>query len=81
MSLTRGRTSNFPCTRCLIPHDDQGVYPPVRANARTSTTSREIIEEARLLPVGKQEELLKSFGLRDVDVCVILSFVPPLLYS
>ena len=79
MSLTRGVTSNFPCPRCLIPRSKQGVYPPISADARTSAISEETVEEARLLRVGEKEELLKSVGLRDVNVCVIFSFIPLLL--
>ena len=73
MSLTRGPKSKFPCTRCLIPANKQGTYPPERADPRTSADTQEIVQNARSLGSGDQEELLKSFGLRDIDVHAIFS--------
>ena len=74
MSLTRGTKSNFPCPRCLIPTDEQGNYPPEHGATRTSAHTQVIIQEARAMRPGRKEELLKSFGLRDIDVCVVFSF-------
>lgn len=75
MSLTRGVKSHFPCPRCLIPADEQGVFPSARAAARTTTGTKSTVEEARQLGSGEKEELLKSVGLRDIDVSVVFSSV------
>jgi hypothetical protein len=75
MALTRGPSSNYPCPRCLIRADQQGVYPPVCAPARTSATTQEDIKAAREMRVGAKEEHLKGRGLRDVDVRAVFSFV------
>ena len=80
MSLTRGTTSNFPCPHCFIHTDKQGTYPPECGDPRTSAHAQQIVRDAQELRLGRKEELLKSFGLQDVDVCAIFSF-PALTYD
>lgn len=68
MALTRGPQSLFPCTRCLIFHNDQGNLMVVAA-LRMVDGMKGIVEEAQTQDTGKdKEELLKGNGLRDVDV-------------
>ena len=75
MSLTRGSSSNFPCTRCLIPAGEQGD-PSGHGDARTSASMQAVIQDARQQDLVKDREaLLKSFGLRDIDVRFIFLFV------
>ena len=82
MSLGCDPSAKFPCTRCLIPNEKQGVYPIVRAVARTSAEAQEIVLNTRQLTRSSQkEEILKSFGLRDVDVCPFFSFIFSLLLT
>ena len=76
MSLIRGVNSLFPCPRCLIPANQQGDRS-AHAPARTSANMQAVVQDARQQRLVKdKEEILKSTGLRDVDVFVILSFVP-----
>lgn len=77
MSLTRGPTSLFPCVRCLIAHDDQGNLR-VTASLRTVSEMKRVVDEARgKVTAAEREALLKSIGLRGVDVrlsLLLLSF-------
>jgi hypothetical protein len=74
MSLTRGVTSKFPCPRCLIPNEGQGILS-AHADARTSATMQAIVLRARQQGTTASEETLKSYGLRNVDVRALFSFL------
>ena len=68
MSLTRGTNSKFPCPICLVPWDllsDLLQNHPIR----TAQSSEALVRQARTLNSEEGENLLKSAGLRDVDVC------------
>lgn len=67
MALIRGVGSLFPCPRCLIPEAKLGELS-ASAPLRTTASMKAIIMEARGMRSGEKEALLKSFGLRDVDV-------------
>jgi len=68
MALIRGTGSHAPCPRCLVTEGDMwnpSVCAPLRTSAGTSAT----IERAKQEKVkDKKEEILKSAGLRDVEV-------------
>jgi len=81
MSLIRGVNSLHPCPRCLIQADRQGD-PSAHAPARTAANTQATLQNARGKKFAKdKEEILKSAGLRDVDVFVIFLFFPALIYS
>ncbi|KAK7677045.1 hypothetical protein QCA50_020010 [Cerrena zonata] len=66
VSATRGTNSNFPCPICLIPADQLfnllQDYP-----IRTALISEALVKQARILSREDGEELLKSYGLQDID--------------
>ena len=68
MALIRGAKGNFPCPVCLVPQEKQcrgKVYP-----LRTTETMQEVYHEAEQAVLAEtKENLLKKYGLRDVDVC------------
>lgn len=67
MALIRGAQSGFPCPVCLVPKDEMckgRVYP-----CRTTKTMREVYNDAmEQETVKKQEDHLKSAGLRGIEV-------------
>jgi len=68
MALIRGVGSLFPCPRCLIPEGKQGDLS-ARALLRTVANTKATIQAAREQElVRDKEDILKSSGLRDVDV-------------
>jgi len=68
MALIRGLGSLRPCPRCLVADVDLDSFSN-REIARTAEHTRATIEEARKQNlVGESEEILKSSGLRDIDV-------------
>jgi hypothetical protein len=67
MALTRGVNSLFPCPTCLVPKakiPDLGISHELRTVARMEAIWR----NALTLNATEREELLKSYGLRDVEV-------------
>ena len=82
MSLIRGINSIASCPRCLVKTADFGD-PSAKALLRTSMRMQAIIKEAKQEKlIGKREEILKSAGLRDVEVlynyfysaCILTTF-------
>jgi len=70
MTLTRGAKCNFPCTVCLVPIEELSkgmVYA-----LRTTKTMKEVYNEAVLMLVEDRNNLLKCYGLRNVEVCKLL---------
>ena len=67
MALIRGTNSHFPCPVCLVPStqmNDGSIHPP-----RTSESMKEVYDKAAENPSKtEQEELLKKYGLRNVEV-------------
>ncbi|KAF8956124.1 hypothetical protein BDZ97DRAFT_1907300 [Flammula alnicola] len=65
IALTRGGTSKKPCTICLVPKEEipnlSKTFP-----LRTTETMREVWIRAQDMNSTDREELLKSYGLRDV---------------
>lgn len=75
MALIRGQKGLFPCPRCLISDEEQGV-PLASAPLRTTATTQDIINKAREERFAKdQEAILKGNGLRDVEVRLCLIFL------
>lgn len=77
ISLIRGHGSKCNCIVCLAPSEscsDLSQYFPLR----TAEQSQAVVEEARSLRGDAAEALLKSYGLRNVDVSfeITLSFNP-----
>jgi hypothetical protein len=71
MALTRGTNSDFPCPVCLVPKEEmcKGVVYALR----TTETMKEVYNEAMEVETAKEkEEILKSAGLRGVEVCGLL---------
>lgn len=69
MALIRGGVfSLHPCPRCLVPKAQLGDLSKT-AKIRTAKDTKEVLESARGQPLlTRKEEILKSHGLRDVDV-------------
>ena len=68
MALIRGLGSLRPCPRCLVADVDLDNFSD-KAPIRTAGETRATIEEARKqVLVGESEEILKTSGLRDIDV-------------
>ncbi|KAF8953785.1 hypothetical protein BDZ97DRAFT_1767154 [Flammula alnicola] len=65
IALTRGGTSNFPCTICLVP---KAEIPNLSKefDMRTTQTMQEVWDRAQDMNSTDREELLKGYGLRDV---------------
>jgi len=67
MALTRGVNALFPCPTCLVPKVDipnLGVFHELRTSPQMEAIWRGALE----LSATEREELLKSYGLRDVEV-------------
>ncbi|KAG1748936.1 uncharacterized protein EDB91DRAFT_1244739 [Suillus paluster] len=68
MSLTWGVMSNFLCLICLIPGDELASIMPHNYALRTSQATNTLLIEARAEHrKGRQEAILKSQSIRDVD--------------
>ena len=66
MALIRGTNSHFPCPVCLVPHtqmSDGSIH-----QSRTSESMKKIYKAAENLSKTEQEEALKKYGLRNVEV-------------
>jgi hypothetical protein len=68
MTLIRGLGSKSPCPICLIPRD-QLTNLSETFERRTKENMWKIYEDAKVLNATDKEELLKTFGLREVEVC------------
>lgn len=68
ISLIRGIGSNFPCPICLVPANQQTNLSTIFPQ-RTMKNMQEIYLTAQKLASGPKDELLKSYGLRDAEVC------------
>ena len=68
MALIRGVNSGTPCPRCLVKSGEM-ADPSVNSQRRTTAVTQATIEKARQKKfVGECEEILKSAGLRNVEV-------------
>lgn len=70
MTLTRGGTSLFPCPVCLVPKKE---IPNLSKSwpRRTTQSMRDAWQHAQTLALAaQQEEYLRGFGLRDVEVAL-----------
>lgn len=69
MALTRGQSSNFPCTVCLIPKTELANYSTPYV-IRTTQHMKDAVATARAQPtLTLGERILAKLGLRNVDVC------------
>jgi len=70
MALIRGLGSHFPCPICLVPDTELsnlfGDY-----SLRSAELMQDIHDEAQELNQKDGDQLLKAYGLRDVNVCSI----------
>jgi len=67
MALTRGVNALYPCPTCLVP---KGEIPNLSLSHELRTTARmqAIWNQGLQLNTTERENLLKSYGLRDVEV-------------
>jgi hypothetical protein len=67
---TRGAHANFPCPKCLVYQTDLHKIG-VEFELCTTERMREVYEQAHRPGLTKShcEELLKSYGLHDTEVC------------
>lgn len=69
MALIRGLRGLYPCPICFVKSDEQSDISIV-PELRSSKHSQETVHTARTLNAEGGEELLKGFGLRNVEVSV-----------
>ena len=69
MALIRGVNGHCPCPVCLVEKDKQGKLCS-SPNLRTAAATKAIFEEK--LKSSLKEKLLKKFGLRNVQVKVLI---------
>ena len=67
MALTRGVNASFPCPVCLVPKEEIPNLS-VTHHLRTSEEMQAVWNRASELNATEKEELLKSYGLQDVQV-------------
>ena len=68
MALIRGTNSASPCPRCLVKSEEM-ADPSVESQRRTSAITQATIMDANQKKrAAEHEEILKSAGLRDVEV-------------
>ena len=71
MALVRGTRSKFPCPVCLVPAE--GMCTGTLGTLRTTESMKQVYHEAEEMETTEREDLLKSYGLRYVVVCQVLS--------
>ena len=72
VAATRGTTSLFPCPICLIPRDkllDLFEDYPIQ----TALSAEALVKQARAMSQKAGNALLKTQGLRDVDVSFLFN--------
>lgn len=69
ITLIRGLNSKFPCPVCLVPGDEL-TNLSTNFPLRTTSEMRQIYESSLDpdLSAAQREEILKSYGLRGVEV-------------
>ena len=68
MTLIRGLGSKAPCPVCFVPRD-QLTNLSETFEQQTKENMWKIYEDTKELNAMDKEELLKTFGLREVEVC------------
>lgn len=72
MALTRGPNSNFPCPVCLVPKEE--IHKGVVYTLRTTKTMEGVYYQAEKMNTAEEsEKLLKSYGLRKIEVCRVFA--------
>ncbi|KAJ7471600.1 hypothetical protein B0H11DRAFT_2158977 [Mycena galericulata] len=66
MALIRGLRGLIPCPICFVKSDEQSDVTII-PEARSSKHSQEVVREGRTLNAESREDLLKGFGLRNVE--------------
>lgn len=72
ITLTRGVGASYPCPVCLVPKNELPVLSR-RAPLRTPGAMRGILNRVREMNATAAEDLLRAYGLRDVEVRVLHS--------
>lgn len=67
MALIRGLRGLCPCPKCLVPKDQLSDLSQVY-DLRTAKGTQYLLDEAAELIQADKEDLLKSHGLRNVQV-------------
>ena len=71
MALTRGAKCKFPCPVCLVPREE--LHKGAVYARRTTQTMKEVYNRAKDMSKAEEEQLLKSFGLRGIEVSGMLT--------
>lgn len=71
--MIRGVNSNFPCPICLVPGKELSDLSKVHP-LRTTDTMRAVLASTVNMNAGQKEEVLKGFGLRDIEVSYVALF-------
>jgi hypothetical protein len=73
MALNRGFMGLQPCPVCHVPKNQLHDFGNSSWALRTGLETQKIIAESRALNAAAGEQLLKSNGLRPIDVCQFLT--------
>ena len=70
MALIRGIGSACPCPKCLVPNKElSNLRPRKEWDRRTTQNMKDVYKRAQLLESEEErEDLLKSVGMRDIEV-------------
>lgn len=71
MALIRGTNSACPCPICLV-HNDKLSDLSKLSELRTTKNMKDTYNKAQSLGAEAKETLLQSYGLRDIEVCVLI---------
>jgi hypothetical protein len=76
MNLTRGEGGKCPCPVCYVPHDEQSDLTKTH-KPRTAVETEQIyrLASSQTTQVAR-ENLLKSKGMRMLEVIILLSCMP-----
>lgn len=69
MALIRGEKGLYPCPFCLVPKDEQADLTKTH-ELRTAEHTQEVFNAGSELTAAEHEDLLKSNGMRNVEVFV-----------
>ena len=79
MALNRGTNCKFPCTVCLVPKPE--MSKGIVCALRTTETMKKVYNTAREADTADEsEKYLQSFGLRDIEVCGLLTWLSAYLH-
>lgn len=64
----RNSRANHPCPKCLVHHQDLHKLSE-RSDRRTPDSMQAVLARTKYLTATEREEVLKSYGLQNLEVC------------